>query len=261
MKAIFKTMMLLATLTLGWGCSSDDKEEPDNGSDTPASKFAASEKPTWAVDMTANDAVPTWIAPDPSEFESNMFIMARLEEELAAHASDDDQMAVFIGSECRAWTQQRNVTSDGGVYYVLNIYGNSSDYQSTFSLRYYSVALHQLFILKGNETFASEHIYGFDEDFVPPLLTGSSKYPVQRKLTVTLPTKLPFNVSADDRVAVFVDGDCRGIGKAETPFTVYSIKSGETAQVRYYSAKKAGIYTINQSVTLKDKNQTLQIAF
>jgi hypothetical protein len=62
--------MLLAVLTMLWGCSSDS----DDGDKLEGSSFAPVEKPSWTIDMMANDPVPTWQAPDPSKYESSMII-------------------------------------------------------------------------------------------------------------------------------------------------------------------------------------------
>ena len=218
-KSAIKIMFLAAVLTFVWGCSSDDESTSANYT------FATAEKPAWSVDLTGNDDAPAWTAPDPSLFESAMFIMVKLQDELAAHSTDGDLMAVFIGDECRTVPAIRNVDKNGGIYFVLKIRGNSTDRDVTFSLKYYSVQLHRMFTLEGTEKFAAERTYGFDEDFVPPLLLGCKKYPVQQTLS-----------------------ECRGVGVAGQPFTVFRTTDGETLDVRYYSAKQAGVYTLKQKV-------------
>ena len=42
--------------------------------------------------------------------------------------------------------------------------------------------------------------------------------------------------------------ECRGVGVAGQPFTVFRTTDGETLDVRYYSAKQAGVYTLKQKV-------------
>ena len=243
---IGKLCMLLAVLTMLWGCSSDS----DDGDKLEGSSFAPAEKPSWIVDMMANDPVPTWQAPDPSKYESSMFVMVCLEDQLAPYTSDDDLMTVLIGDECRAKPAPLHKDDSGKCYFVLKIDGNSTDRDVSFSLCYYAAKIHHLFKLSGTQTFASDITYGIDEDFVPQLIKGSSKYPVQGDLTVKVPDTAPFTPSDDDFVAVFVGDDCRGVGTVGQPFTVFLTSAGETPHVRYYSAQKGGVYTLKQSLTI-----------
>jgi hypothetical protein len=243
---IGKICMLLAVLTMLWGCSSDS----DDGDKLEGSSFAPVEKPSWTIDMMANDPVPTWQAPDPSKYESSMFIMVCLEEQLARYASDDDMMTVLIGDECRAKPAPLHKSDSGKCYFVLKIDGNSTDRDVSFSLCYYAAKIHHLFKLSATQTFASDITYGIDEDFVPQLIKGSSRYPVQGDLTIKLPDTAPFTPSDDDFVAVFVGDDCRGVGTVGQPFTVFLTSAGETPHVRYYSAQKGGVYTFKQSLTI-----------
>ena len=241
-KSAIKIMFLAAVLTFVWGCSSDDESTSANYT------FAAQERPTWSVDLTGNDDAPAWTAPDPSLFESAMFIMVKLQDELAVHSTDGDLMAVFIGDECRTVPAIRNVDKNGGIYFVLKIRGNSTERDVNFALHYYCAQLRRVFTLQGTEKFATERTYGFDEDFVPPLLLGCTKYPVQQTLTVQLPSTTPFTPDEGDIVAVFAGSECRGVGVAGQPFTVFRTTDGETLDVRYYSAKQAGVYTLKQKV-------------
>ena len=219
--------MLLAVLTMLWGCSSDS----DDGDKLEGSSFVSAEKPSWTIDMMANDPVPTWQAPDPSKYESSMFIMVCLEEQLARYASDDDMMTVLIGDECRAKPAPLHKSDSGKCYFVLKIDGNSTERDVSFSLCYYAAKIHHLFKLSATQTFVPNITYGIVKDFVPQLIKGSSRYPVQGDLTVKLPDTAPFTPSDDDFVAVFVGDDC-------------------TPHVRYYSAQKGGVYTFKQSLTI-----------
>lgn len=245
---IGKYCILLAVLTMLWGCSSDS----DDGNKLEDSSFAPTEKPSWTIDMMASDPVPTWQAPDPSKYESenSMIIMVRLEEQLARYASDDDMMTVFIGDECRAKPAPLQKDYSGKCYFVLKIDGNSTDRDVSFSLCYYAAKIHHLFKLSTTQTFVPNITYGIDKDFVPQLIKGSSRYPVQGDLTVKLPDTAPFTPSDDDFVAVLVGDDCRGVGTVGQPFTVFLTSTGETPHVRYYSAQKGGVYTLKQSLTI-----------
>ena len=241
-----KIILLTAVLTMLWGCSSDS----DNVSSPSASTFVESGRPSWSVDLSGNDAAPGWQDIDRSLYESWMYITVKLQDELAAQATSDDRMVVFIGDEQRTRPAAPNIYADGSVYFVMTIGGNSTDREINIRLCYWCAQLRQLFTIEGKSTFTPELPYGNTSDYVPPLLKGSKKYPVQQQLTVNLPAKVPFTASADDLVAAFAGNECRGVGSIGKPFTVFRTSAGEALQVRYYSTDKAGIYSILQTVTL-----------
>ena len=184
-----------------------------------------------------------------TDYESDMFLLVRLQDELAASSSDDDCMAVFINGECRGLTEVRNTADDGGCYFLLKIHGNNADLRAPLTLSYYSAQLKQLFTLPAIDAFVPERTRGFDKDFVPALLDGCAKYPVHCQLTVTLQPSASFTVAPDDLVAAFVGDECRGVGQVGTPFTVFAHDDNEVLQLRYYSATKGGIYTFARTIT------------
>jgi hypothetical protein len=246
------------------GCSTMDDDEVNGGSTEgeASSTFAASEKPGWSIELMGNDAKPNWVAPNPSNYESSMVIMVKLQNELVPYSTDDDRMTIFIGNECRARPSVRNIEDNGDIYFVLNIWGNSSDRDVTFGLHYYCAALHQIFTLRGIATFVAERTYGIEEDYVPPLLKGCKKYPIQNTLFITQADNAPFVPATNDLVAVFVGNECRGVGQIGKAFTVFRTSVNETLQLRYYSSEKGGIYTLNQTVTMgENENKTINIAF
>ena len=226
---IIKTMMLTAALTIAWGCSSDNNDE--NVPTENPSTFAQAEKPTWSVDFTGSDPQPQWTDPDQSLYTTSTTILAKLEDELAAHYTADDRMTVFVGDECRAVPSIPNRDKAGNVFFLLKTLSDDSD-------------------------------YGFDSDFVPPLLQSCKRYPVQGRLTVSLPGTMPFTAAADDQVAVFAGSECRGTGRVGMPFTVFCTSAEESLQLRYYSAQQGGIYTLTQPVTInKNETKTVTINF
>ena len=127
---IIKTMMLTAALTIAWGCSSDNNDENVPTENVPTenpSTFAQAEKPTWSVDFTGSDPQPQWTDPDQSLYTTSTTILAKLEDELAAHYTADDQVAVFAGSECRG---------TGRVGMPFTVFCTSAE--ESLQLRYYS---------------------------------------------------------------------------------------------------------------------------
>ena len=236
-------LLLVACLALFCACSSDD--------DSPGKKsFKAGEKPTWSVNLASSDAAPGWQDIDRSLYESWMYVTVKLEDELAKHASSDDRMVVFIGDEQRTRPSAPNIYADGSVYFVLTIGGNSTDREINIRLCYWSAKLRQTFMIEEKSTFMPELPYGNTTDYVPPLLRGSKKYPVQSSLTVNLAENAPVKTAAGDLVAAFVGEECRGVGKIGQPFTVFRTSADETILLRYYNKENAGVYSSQQSVTL-----------
>ena len=262
-----KILMTVAVLATAWGCSTDTDEQTgtENGLATtmPPSAgytFEHADRPAWEVDLTGNDAAPDWGNFNMSLYENSMYVTVTLQDELAAHSTEADRMAVFIGGERRTQLAVPNFYDDGAVRYVLRIYGNSTDRNVRFDLQYYSVALKQLFSIGTEEKFVPEFTYGNIKDFVPPLLNGCKKFSVQNKLTVNLSDQLPFTPDGNDLVAVFVGSECRGTGSVGKPFTVFRSSAEESLQLRYYSVRQGGIYSMEQPVALT-QDETKVITF
>ncbi len=191
-----------------------------------------------------------------------MFIMVKLQEELIPYSTNEDRLTVFIGDECRAVPAEPNKDDEGNVFFVLKIRGNSSDRAVSFTLCYYCALLHQIFDLEGQETFVSELTYGVDEDFVPPLLEGCKKYPAHQLVKVNLPANLPFAQAEGDMIGAFVGNECRGVGRADQPFTVFCTSPEEPFQLRYYSETRAGVYSFHQNFKVSDDEaQILTLEF
>lgn len=251
------------------GCSSSGDDpaaeltnQPGGNSAGGPSTFVAGEKPVWSVDFSGNEPSPSWVAPNPADYESSMIIMVKLQDELVRYSTDDDRMTVLIDDECRAIPSRRIVYDDGTVYFVLNIQGNHNDRDVRFSLCYYCAALHQLFTITGQETFVTELTYGVDEDFEPSMLKGCKRYPVQNTLTVSMPPSAPFTSAEGDIVGVFVGDQCRGVGSVGKAFTVYRTSAQESLQLRYYSTQQKGTYTQSQAVAIGEtETKTITINF
>ena len=248
-------MIAMAALTL-WGCSSSDDEGNEGGG---AATFQASSRPNWMVDMFDDQEAPQWTSPDPAMYENKMIVLMRLQEELVPYSTDDDQLAVFVGDECRAFSRRSG--TDQEVYFVINLHGNNTNVSEFFTMKYYSGGLHQLFTVSGMERFLNEVNVGLDREFAPMLMNGSTKYPVKTKVTLnpTNPDKLESMVSENDRVAVFVSDECRGVGKLGEAFTVFSFSNEEKGQLRYYNQKQEGIFTVIQPIALKGEDITCAI--
>ena len=262
MKNTIKMTIMMAALTIAWGCSSSDDDKHQWGGST----FVASEKPTWAIDWSSDAVKPDWQEADPSKYDCSMHMLLRLVSELTPYSTDDDMMAIFIGDECRG-VSYRNVLSDGRVTFLLHVKGTSSEAGQPMVLRYYCGGLHHMTVTTAIKSFVPNNLMDdiYQRDF--DILHGSTKYPVITNVTVMLPKELPFTVSNDDMLAVFVGGECRGVGTQNPSLydgwriTVVGRTDGETAELRYYSAQKGGTYSILKTFQLMGNLQQENIEF
>ena len=255
-----------------WGCSSGgDADNGNNGGNTQSdivytATFVSAPRPSWAIDWTSDATMPDWQEPTSEDFECSMDLLVTLGEDYLPYSTDDDVMAVFIGDECRALSY-RNVMTNGNVAYLLHVRGNSEEVDHPMRLHFYCDQLHTMNITEAIPPFTPNNLMGEAYQSILDLGDESIKYPYSTEMAVVLPDKLPFTVSDGDMLAVFVGDECRGIGICDPELfegwriVVYSKQPHETAQIRYYSAEKGGIYTILKTFTLSDLLQQENITF
>lgn len=252
--------MLMAVLTLLWGCSSDEEEK---GGDL---TFNESAKPTWRVDWFSTAAPPDWHDPASTAYECSMNLLVELDGDAEDYSSNADLMSVFINGECRG-VSYRNVLNNGKIAFLLHPSGRSEENGAPMELRYYCDQLKHLTISDAIPPFESSNLIDDTYQLVFDFGYGSTKYPYFTELAIVLPEKLPFTPTEDDQLAVFVGNECRGVGAQAPEFysdwkvIAYQAQPEETVQVRYYSADKGGIYTITQPITLKGELQQEKIKF
>lgn len=225
-------------------CSSDSSSEEEGGS----TFVLKAGKPQWQVDMSGNEPLPTW--QDPPQSESYMYLIVKLQDELVPYSTDDDRMATFRGDECCSIVSHRSVHNNGSIYFILKIHGNATK-EDLLTLKYYNGGLKQLFELNREIPFIADLSYGDVTDFVPPLTTGCKKYPYYTYFA-TDELSLPAETTDDDLIGAFIGGECRGVCKPGEVLTVLGLQNGETAELRFYSAAKGGVYNLKQTVTIKD---------
>lgn len=262
-------IIMIAALTILWSCSSSDdgsaSSEPQTQPQEENSLFTASEYPDWAINWKWFETTPNWQEPDRNQYADpcSMQLRVVLDEGLASYSTDADKMAVFIDGTCRALSKRNVLEQDGKVVFLMNIWGDRQEIGSAMELRYFSAQLTQTFKNKKLPPFEHEPLK--DYSVVQEISMGSSKYPYTTKLSVVLPSALPFKALSSDCVFVFVKDECRGVFKTSTENVfsgyVFSHNEGETAEIRYYSADKQGYYTIKDPLTLNNSDQAVNIKF
>ena len=268
MKTITKSLVFAAFLTLAWGCSSSDGDEDTKP--TPAlftAPFSATPSaPDWHIDWSWHDAAPSWQVPDASKYEYSMNVLLELGKEFLPFSTDDDPMAVFIDGECRG-VGYRNVYPDGMVLYLIHVKGHGEDTERRMELRYYNNQLKHQFVYQAMPSFTPNDLLDDPFRIIVEPGEGNSKYPNSAFVAVIMPDELPFTVTDGDMLASFVDGECRCVYVRNEE--LYSGWRGEnffrdgetTAQLRYYSAEKQGVYTIETPVDLTQTMQNVYIKF
>ncbi|MBR6203004.1 MAG: hypothetical protein IKQ62_08370 [Bacteroidaceae bacterium] len=143
-----KWFMLLAVLTLAWGCSSDsDGDGSQEGLQL----------------LSGTDERPTWKVPDYNLYEQTMSVQLRLQDELAAYVTEQDLMCAMIDGEVRALHAPE--ITDAEIYFPLTVGTNNSDVM--VSISYYCDRLHRIY------TFPDWH--EFDAS-LPPLDSEDKPY-------------------------------------------------------------------------------------
>ena len=267
MKYINSILLIIFGMTLAQ-CG-DDKEvvtypRPDwspvaedfaNGAPdwTPVQESAPN-APGWALDLNGNDAAPSWSDPDKNIYPSSMTAVIRLSQALELFAADGDQMAAFIGGECRGVAQA--IRTNGVKLFFIQVKASSSE-SGNVEFRYFSSRWGRIYKSPASDVkYEINKVYGTADVPAYPNFEQSGKYPCisDAYVRINYPT-LPFNVTADDEFAALVDGECRSvIGAAASngthQITLYGIKEGEKLEFKYYSAEKKCVYTCEQSFVM-----------
>lgn len=270
--------MMMAALTLMWGCSSSHDDEDDNifgGTGAMDVTNYLIQKvngdPGWEVDMRSNDDPPSWSEVETKNYEAWAIYMLNIEPELAKYASVDDMMAIFVDGELRGFANPAITPGEDAlgdkVYFILKVYGNENETSvMNYDLKYYNCKLRQLFNYPWEFPFESEMIYGVEYDLNVCLIAGSTKYPKVGELCIKFKSSKngELQLREGDKLAVFVDDECRRVvtvddemeDDEEVSFKAFLSKDEELATLRYYSSWDDVVLTFKETFKLKNNNVT-----
>lgn len=96
---------------------------------------------------------PYWKVDANPEYSVSMTTIAVLPDNLAAYAQADDEMAAFIGEECRGVAQ----LIDGAFYLLIK---GMPDEQKQVSIRYYSKRNQYMYTTGALFTFEADAVHG-----------------------------------------------------------------------------------------------------
>lgn len=203
--------------------------------------------PDWKLDLMSDEAAPQWTEPASGIFQFSMTAIVRLSDFLEKYADDADQMAAFIGDECRGVGSVE--VNNGQKLFFIYIKGDNTE--SKVTLKYYSAKNKKMYTCEGLFDFEQNNNYGTAEapEIAPFDLSG--KYPQFMNATVVMPDNFTATPQDADVMAVFVDNDCRGVGElkvTEDGKRVYEFEIRGTNEAtqniyfKYYSTEKDNIY-------------------
>ncbi len=182
--------------------------------------------------------------------QGSMTAFVTLDDAVAGYADKEgDMLAAFIDDICTGKGEYVG-ESGGKPVYKLVISGVGAADKSV-SLRYYSSRNAYVFSAPACLAFDDGKVVAsMSKPFVVPLAL-EGKHPLRMKACVGLPHDVARYASADDMMAAFVGGECRGKATAEADgnggfvfrMTVNgSLSAGETVVLRYYSVRNSYLY-------------------
>lgn len=265
MKKIFQTILIATALTLAWGCSSSDSDDEPNGSgQTVYPPTAVSEPPSWDVTFTlpqGESGKPAWQQVDFYQFENTMTIVLHLDDYMTPYLSEGDQIAAIVNNEVReiADIQFYQLTENDPKKNMFMLLVPFADSETTADLSYYNAQTNQHYLLS-TVSLIDNNTLGSEYDLVLGLYEHGT-------LTAQLGEKVPFQPASGDKLAIFEDEICCGVGtydaqtqKWSIPF--YDLSSNTTkAHFRYYSAEKRAIYRAEVVIDVDRIRRTVQTPY
>ena len=218
-----------------------------------ATKDATVDAPQWIVDFAGNDAAPSWTDPDKSVYPTSMTAVVRLAPALEQFAADADQMAAFIGNECRGVAQP--VVTGGVKLFFIQVKAPSNE-SGKVEFRYYSSHSGRIYKSVADDVaYVINKVYGTADAPAYPNFLQSGKYPCLAKAYVTIaPDALPQKAAQADEIAAIVGNECRSYAYPNADgsysFDIFGAQEGETLRFKYYSAEGKCTYASEQSFTI-----------
>ncbi|WP_455584083.1 hypothetical protein [Bacteroides sp.] len=166
--------------------------------------------PEWQLNLAGSDEQPMWEKTDAGDFQFSMAAVIGLSDFLEKYAAEGDQLAAFIGDECRG-IGTPEIVKNKKTYFIYIRGNNSEAHQVT--LKYYSAENNTIYQCKDLFRFTQNGVYGTAAHPEIPSFELSGKYPYAMTATVSLPEELVKQVGERDRLAVFCGTDCRGVGE------------------------------------------------
>ncbi len=269
MKKIYSILMIAASLTMLWGCSSSDDDDSNSsqngGTTTELHGETVANAPHWTFDLNTLPSgdlqgKPDWDKVDFYDYENNMTAIVFVSEDFGVRLAEDDRMAAIVNGEARDIEEPvpYYIPDVENTLYCFMLYIPYDSDDDEVELQYYHAASNQTYIAK-NIFNVKDDTVGDDELFLFTLRPMTARF-------LTLPDDLPFTPSPDDEMAVFIGDECCGVGERQENVKERSLwlmtahnmnKTDAKAHVRYYSAQTKTIYRTEPYLDIKlDYNST-----
>lgn len=270
--------MFAAMLTLTCGCGDGDSNsnsiEPQQ--DTPTTddsgKIVGVDPPEWVAAISLPDGdiqgKPDWQVADFYSFEYNSTAVVFVSTAFGIQVTADDRMAAVVNGEVRCVDKPVPYSPPGGtesmLYFMLLIPHNAAD--EGVELQYYCSTTNKTYIMK--DVFSLTDDTGTEEGEDMQVFTF---YPYEIMM-INMPQNLPFIPSKNDKIAMFLDDVCVGVGivmdegsgQISWALEAYNQNHSQSkAIIRYYSAQTRTIYQSDPiEVFKKDVDEiTLQLNY
>lgn len=253
MKKIYSMLMIAASLTMLWGCSSsddDDTKSTDQGGSSPTHSVKVGEAPNWTFDTNTIppgdiQGKPDWDEVNFYDYEDNMTAIVFVSEDFDVTVMPDDRMAAIVDGEVREVCTPTlyNIPDVEESLYCFMLYIPFGSEDDSVEIQYYNAKANQTYVAK--DAFSvKDYTIGDDELFLYTLRPMSAYY-------LVVPPNQPFTPSPDDELAMFMGDECCGVGSYLTIKDgnhIWSVSAydmnyrGEKFHVRYYSSQTQTIY-------------------
>lgn len=217
------------------------------------------QSPAWGLDVQGSAEAPQWTAPNPNVYPTSMTAVIRLTPFLEQYLTDEDQMAAFIGDECRGVADIVDVDGISLFFIMVKAQDNET---GNVTFRYYNKKTKNLFSsVAADVAYEVNKIYGTVDEPAFPDFEQSAKYPIYMNAALSIDLgKLPFETQEGDELAAFVENDCRGRatlqseadGKQIYTMEIRGKEVGETIEFKYYSAAKKSTYRAEVKTTMEE---------
>ena len=260
MKQIYSILMI-AALTLLWGCSSSDDDDVNNNNGGGFHRDPTKDPSTWTLKLDnikgVIDGMPEWQVVDFFDYENSMTAIVFLSMELDAHITEGDRMAAIVDGEVRDicapvpfFDDSEDEDSSLDCFMLLVPYRPG---ENEVELQYYNAERNKTYVLQ-DEFSVTEETVGDDEAFLftfCPMAIGA----------FVLPSDLPCKVGEGDKMAAFIGDVCCGVTTYDESvkedntwlLTLYNMPgSNEKAYICYYNAETGTVYTTEPYITIKN---------
>ncbi|MEG1685947.1 MAG: hypothetical protein RR319_08420 [Bacteroides sp.] len=205
---------------------------------------------------TIDSPMPTLLIP-----QSSMIAYMKIANELLPYATDADQLAAFVGNECRG-VGKLIATTDGKRVYKIAIKGTEGQ-TDKIVLKYFNATCNYVYTTSNYLSFEVEGVHGTEQ--APELLPliQTDKHPLKMQVVCTLPAEQIQDAGEGDMIAAFVADECRGVanlnelnGTKIFKMEIHgSITNSEKMLLKYYCVKTSLLYTVKPSMLFEQGKQ------